>query len=308
MMKTSFNTFAGFTGKVMPEIEEIVSLLSHAGLDGIEINAEIGQFGPKNRHAGLNIPDEEIKKTKQICDRYNLEVSSISAHFSLISSDEEERKRAIREYEKCIDQATMLETKVVHGYSGSPVKRINNEEEEKLWQIFKEGCLEIMDYAKDKEIEFVMEAVITHLVHSYEGVKKMFEVINRDDLYLNLDPCHLYMSGPADAPQKVIDEFGKRIKHVHIHDAVGAGSFKWEGFKEKKEATWENMRPFGLGEIDWLDIIRRLKNQRFDGFLSFDYGPGLEGYLPGYKYYIEIVAKAYNDFIKEIITKVNEQN
>ncbi len=320
-MKTCFNTFAGFTGRIMPDIEEVVSLLSRAGLDGIEINAEIGPFGPKNRHAGLDISNEQIEKTRKICEHYNLEVSSIAAHFSFISPDEKEREGAIREHKRCIDQGIILGTKVVHGYSGSPMKRIDDQGEEELWQIFKKGCLEVLDYAKDKGIEFAIEPVITHLVHSYESAKRMFEVIDRDDLYLNLDPCHLYLSGPSDAPQKVIEEFGEKIKYVHIHDAVGADSFKWERFKkreenrgitgfkwgklrEKKESAWENMRPVSLGEIDWLDIIRRLKEKGFDGFLSYDYGPRPEGYLHSYRYHIEILAKAYNDFIKGIINRV----
>ena len=56
---------------------------------------------------------------------------------------------------------------------------------EKAWVSIK-GCIKILDYARDKGVDFGMEAVITHLIHGYESVKKMFEVINRDAPYSTL--------------------------------------------------------------------------------------------------------------------------
>ena len=302
MMKTAFNTNSGLSGYTMPSLKEIIEIISRAGLDGIELNAEIF-FGPKNRHAGLDISDEQIKETKKLCKNYGLKVSSIGAHFSFLSKDPKMRERNLREYKKCIDQAVILGAEVVHGFSGGPGKNQIGDEEE-LWRIFKSGCTEVLDYAKDKGIMFGIEPVITHLVYNYDSVKKMFEVINRGDLYLNYDPCHLYMSEPANGHLKMIDEFGEKIIHVHTHDAVGMAEFNWEDFIKKDKVTWENMRPFGCGEIDWKQVVKSLKKKGFDGFLSFEYG--IQGwYVPGYKFYIETVAKSYNHLMKQIITQVS---
>ena len=57
------------------------------------------------------------------------------------------------------------------------------------------------------------------------------------------------MSEPANSHLKVIDKFGERIKHVHIHNAVRMGSSIWQKFKKTREARWENRRSFDLGEI-----------------------------------------------------------
>lgn len=76
-----------------------------------------------------------------------------------------------------------------------------------MWRIFKCGCTEVLDYAKDKGIMSGIEPCIPHLVHGYDSLRKMFEVIDRDDLYLNCDFCYLRMSEPANGHLKVIDEF-----------------------------------------------------------------------------------------------------
>lgn len=130
------------------------------------------------------------------------------------------REKNLKEYKRCIDQAVILNVDFVHGYSGGIEGPISEEEEKELWNLFKSGLLEVLDYAKEKGVKFGIEGVIHHLVHGYESVKKMFEFINRDDLYLNYDPCHLFISKPEGGHIKVIEEFGEKVKHVHVHDAV----------------------------------------------------------------------------------------
>lgn len=290
-MKTSLITsIYGSKGKIRP-IEELIPAVAQTGIDAIEIFAE-RNYGPKNRHAGLDISDAQIIKTRKLADKYKLKISAVSAHFPLISKTAGLRRQYIDEYKKCIDQAVMLGTDFVHGFSGDPdTKNKIVRDEDKAWGLFRDGCLEILDYAKKKKIAFGMEPVINHLVHGLASCEKMFDVVGRDDLYINYDPSHLYLCGPASDPVTFIRKHGRRIKHVHIHDAFGANVFNWAKYQKTLEPIWTNFKAPGMGEIDLAKIVAELKKAGYRGYLSIEcIGSGYE--------IIDYVTWHYNRMIK----------
>jgi sugar phosphate isomerase/epimerase len=293
-MKTSLITsIYGQRGQIRP-IEELIPTVAQTGIDAIELFAE-QNYGPKNRHAGLDVPLAQIKKTKKLADKYKLKISSISAHFPLISQTPKLQRLYINEYKKCIDQAVILETNFVHGFSGDPdTKNTIVRDEDRAWSIFREGCIEILDYAQARKISFGMEPVINHLVHGLKSCEKMFEVVGRNDLYINYDPSHLYLCGQATDPFTFIKKYAKRIKHVHIHDAFGAGIFNWTRYKKTLEPIWTNFKAPGMGEIDLAKIVATLKKSGYDGYLSIEcIGSGYE--------VIDYITWHYNRMMKQFL-------
>lgn len=269
-MKTSLITsIYGKKGEIRP-IEEMIPAVKAAGVDAIEVFAE-RNYGNKARHAGLDISNDQIGKTKKLCDKYGLKISSISAHFPMIAETKELREEYIREYKKCIDQAVILGTPFVHGFSGDPdVKNPIVRDEKAAWERFREECLKVLDYARERGIEFGIEAVVNHLVHGYASIDKMFAVVGRDDLYLNYDPIHIYLCGQKDDHIKTIRAYGNKIKHVHIHDGFGAGSFVWENYKKTLEPQWSNFKAPGMGELNLKEIVSELEKAGYDGYLSIE--------------------------------------
>ena len=297
-MKTSLITsIYGRPGTIRP-IEELIPAVAETGIDAIEVFAE-RNLGPKVRHAGLDIPDEQIRRTKALCDEYGLGVSAISAHFPLISEDPALRAEYIAEYKKCIDQAVVLGASFVHGFSGDPDARNKMvRDEATVWRILRQGCIEVLDYAREKKIAFGMEAVVNHLVHGLESCERMFELVNRDDLYVNYDPSHFYLSGRATDPITFIQRHGRRIRHVHVHDAFGAGSFNWQEYTKTLEPTWSNFKAPGMGEIDLKAIIEELKRIGYDAYLSIEHvGSGYE--------IIDYVAWHYHRMMKQYLQGEN---
>ncbi len=265
----------GERGKIR-DIESIIQAAARIGLDAIELFAE-KNLGDRIRHAGLNTTDEEIEKTRKLADQYQLHISSICAHFSLIQDDKKERELSLREYKKCIDQAVVLGTDFVHGFSGIPEPQMAHDENF-LWRVFCEGACEILDYAGSRNIQFGMEPVIHHLVHSLGTLDQMFERMKRDDLFINYDPVHLYLSGAQGDPVATIRKYGHKIKHVHVHDGHGPGSFHWDQFVQTLKQEWNNFDPPGMGELNWGAILVELKKAGFDGYLSLEHIG--DGYTP----------------------------
>jgi sugar phosphate isomerase/epimerase len=276
-MKTSLITSIYADRSGIRDIRELIPAVAKTGIDAVEIFAE-RNHGRTVRHAGLDISDEQIALTRQLCDRYGLAISSISAHFPLISENAALRAEYLCEYKKCIDQAVMLGTPFVHGFSGDPDTRNPLvREEAAAWRLFREGCVEVLDYAQSKGIAFGMEPVVNHLVHGLASTQKMFDVVGRDDLYINYDPIHLYLSGQASDPITFVKMFGERIRHVHIHDGLSAGVFCWQSFLKTLEPDWTHFAPPGMGELDLPAIVAALTEAGYDGFLSIEcIGSGYE--------------------------------
>lgn len=295
-MKTSFLSSA-YRGPVTLPLDEVIPAVAAAGLDAIEITAE--GFG-RNRHAGLDFTTQELERARELCERFGLHVSAVSAHFPLTSISEEKRAFYLAEYKASIDQAVVLGTDFVHGYSGTlPRPVLWDEDEDRIWQVFREQLIAVLDYAAERGVKFGIEPVITMLVRDYATCQRMFELVDRDDLYLNYDPAHLYCCGSMTDAVRVIRDFGSRIRHVHAHDAVGEGYFDWKAYRRVLLFDWSKpFRPTFMGEIQWDTVLRELRAVGYDGYLSYEYPVG---YVESYKYYIGYAAMHYNSRMKELI-------
>lgn len=293
-MKTSLITsIYGRKGEIRP-IEELIPAVAATGADAIELFAE-RNYGPANRHAGLSIPDEQVRKTGELAARHGLAISAVSAHFPMIATDPALRAEYLAEYKKCIDQAAMIGVPFVHGFSGDPdAANPIVRDEPKAWELLRETCLEVLDHAAKRGVEFGMEPVVNHLVHGLASCEKMFETVGRDDLYINYDPIHLYLAGKADDHLTFIRRHGRRIKHVHVHDGFGPGSFDWQQYQRTLEPKWTNFKAPGMGELDLPRIIDELRRAGYDGYLSIEHiGSGYE--------IVDYVTWHYNRMIKGML-------
>ena len=77
-----------------------------------------------------------------------------------------------------------------------------------------------------------------------------------ETFWVNFDPSHIIVQG--DEPARIPDELGDKIRHVHLKD--GDGRFPEFSFP-----------PLGQGQIDFADLVRRLRNAGYDGALSVEY-------------------------------------
>ena len=113
-----------------------------------------------------------------------------------------------------------------------------------------------MKVAAECKVYLVVEAVVGQMAHDYYSTLELMRRFDSQYLALTLDPSH-YLLHRNDIPW-AIRQWGDKIKHVHLKDAVGhpgefgidflfpilgEGAIDWNGFFK------------ALDDIDYKEVI-----------------------------------------------------
>ena len=74
-------------------------------------------------HVTPDLSSDERAEIRRLASDHDIELSSISAHVSLVESESEARQSNLDFMKGCIDLALDLGTNVVHGLAGNPCSR-----------------------------------------------------------------------------------------------------------------------------------------------------------------------------------------
>jgi len=97
-------------------------------------------------------------------------------------------------------------------------------------------------------------------------------------LYLNFDPSHLVWLGID--PLAVLPAYAERVMHVQAKDIevdatarnrYGVFSRVVDRAADPWRSGWWRYRIPGLGEVDWRQLVDRLDDGGFDGFVSVEH-------------------------------------
>lgn len=230
---------------------EVCRRAREAGYAAIEVNAE--RLPWAEPHVTPSTPRSTIEEYVEQCRRSQLSVSSICAHVPLVHVQAEHRRSAIAYVEGCIDLAPTFNTSVVHVLSGPPHDELTQAEN---WTSFCEAMSSLAGYAQERGIRLAVEAIVGHVCADLGHLQQLSAEIKGLPIYVNFDPSHFIVQGID--PARVIEQVGDRIVHVHMKD--GKGRFSQYAFP-----------PLGEGEIDFVDLIRRLRTTGYRGVLSVEY-------------------------------------
>jgi sugar phosphate isomerase/epimerase len=89
-----------------------------------------------------------------------------------------------------------------------------------------------------------------------DDLRPLFEAAPR--LLFHLDVGHAHMSRAPGEPNRtadLLDAFGDRLAHVHIHDNLGLDDLHL---------------PLGVGSVDWPQIARLLRGAGYDGTVTIE--------------------------------------
>jgi sugar phosphate isomerase/epimerase len=253
-MRFAFNSVAFHRSA----LDAVVPLIAELGYDGIELNAETLPWATPHVTPGLTRGDRH--HLQQLLRGCRLPVSSISAHINFLSPEPRARQEAIAFVNGCIDLACDLEARVVHGLTGSPPRDLPCEI---AWEWLLTGMQACIDHAGTRGVTFAIEPVVNMLVCDSASMRRLTEQLGDSRLKVNFDPSHLQVHG--DDPVRAVREFGLDIVHVHLKDAAG---------------TPENYEfpPLGQGRVDFVGVLRALKDVGFTEFLSIEYEANAFGY------------------------------
>lgn len=252
--KIGFMASLGFSQ--MPP-EEVLKILSEVGYKGVEWT--LSHLDPRKKSL------EEIRKVVELTHQYNMEVSEVVVQQDLVTLNEDLRKRRISLVLQCIELFSEAGIKTINLFTGPApwdpeAPRLHKDiAEGEAWEIVFKAYEEFVSLAEEKKMNLAVEGVFGMLCHDYYTTRVLIDRFDSDYLGVNFDPSHDILYGNFDVGW-IIRKWGKKIKHIHLKDAVGVpkiGKFIFP--------------LLGEGNVDWKSFFSALKEIGYDGFMSVEF-------------------------------------
>lgn len=277
--------------------EEACKLASEMGFEGLEI-ACWGDHMDVRRAA---TDPAYVAERKSILSKYGLQCWALGGHLAgqcvgdvwdkrldnfapadVKGKPEAIRLWAIEEMKYTAQAAKAMGCKIVTGFMGSSIWRFWYSFPQTSDEMIEEGYDEIvalwtpiLDEFKACGVKFALEVHPTEIAFDFYTTRKVFreKFKDNDTLGINFDPSHLIWQGME--PHLFIREFGDKIFHVHIKDAMVnlhgtegiLGSFLTFGDTRR---GWNFVSP-GHGSVNFELIIRELNACGYQGPLSVEW-------------------------------------
>ena len=278
-------------------LEVMCKKAAEFGYDGLELAC----WGD---HMELDKADSQpdyCTAKKELLAKHGLNVWAISNHLSgqltLDPNDDErsddfapkechgdpEAKRtwAIEAQKKAARVARKLGLDVVCGFTGSPIWHLIYSFPPVPAKMIEDGFKRlaevwnpILDVYAEEGVKFALEVHPTEIAFDIVSARRTLEALdNRKEFGFNFDPSHFHWQGVD--PVRFIQEFGDRIYHVHMKDAIitldGKSGILSSYLNFDQPGRGWNFRSLGHGEVDFEGIIRELNFIDYQGPLSVEW-------------------------------------
>jgi sugar phosphate isomerase/epimerase len=287
-----------FTGQWADlDIETMCQKAKDFGYDGLELACWGDHFEVDKADAAY------CKAKRQLLDKYDLQVFSISSHLvgQAICDNIDERhqailpphvwgdgnpegvrKRAAKEMIATARAAKRFGVDVVNGFTGSsiwhllyPFPPIPPAMIDKGYKDFAKRWTPILNQFQKLGVKFALEVHPTEIAFDIASAERALEALDGHPAFgFNYDPSHLGYQGVDYV--EFIHRFSDRIFHVHMKDVgwsatpTDAGVFGGHlDFGDRRRA-WD-FRSLGHGNIDFEEIIRALNRINYQGPLSVEW-------------------------------------
>ncbi len=132
----------------------------------------------------------------------------------------------------------------------------------------------ILDVFAECGVKFALEVHPTEIAFDIITAQRAVEALDgREEFGFNFDPSHLLWQGVD--PVEFIREFGDRIYHVHMKDAIvkldGRNSILASHLEFGDPKRGWDFRSLGRGGVNFEEIIRALNDVGYEGPLSVEW-------------------------------------
>lgn len=132
--------------------------------------------------------------------------------------------------------------------------------EGQAWDMVRAAFDLLVPLAEETGVDLAVEGVFGHLVHDYYTTLELLRHYDSPRLGINFDPSHGILMG-NDIPW-VVRQWGSRIRHIHLKDAVGRPGMFGETF----------IFPLlGEGQVPWAAFFVALDDIDYRGHLSVEF-------------------------------------
>jgi sugar phosphate isomerase/epimerase len=191
------------------------------------------------------------------------------------------RQRAAEEIRNTARAAAAFGVGVVNGFTGSPIWHVLAMFPPVPPQMIEDGYREfadrwnpILDVFDEVGVKFALEVHPSEIAYDFWTTHRTLQAINRRPAFgINFDPSHLYWQ--MVDPVLFIHEFGDRIYHVHVKEAVRVldgrnGILGSHLFFGDHRRGWDFVSP-GRGGVPFERVFRALNAIGYTGPLSIEW-------------------------------------
>lgn len=263
-------------------LDELAGWAAGEGFAALEIACWPLETGDRRRYAGVTHIDVDgldadgARAIRAGLDRYGLEISALAYYPNNLDPDLAVRSAAHDHLRRVILAAEALEVPLVGTFIGRDPSRSVGDSLEDVGRTWPD----LVRFAGQHGVTIVIENCPMifsadewpggkNLAYSPAIWRRLFEIVDADNFGLNLDPSHLVWQ--MIDYERVVREFGPRIRHVHAKDMEIDRDGLYEHGVMAAGVGWQVPRLPGLGEIRWDRFIAALYRAGYDGAISIEH-------------------------------------
>jgi sugar phosphate isomerase/epimerase len=221
-----------------------IQWMAEAGLDFVDLTIE-----PPGA-AWWQVNPKAIREKLQ---EHDLPVVGHTAYYLPIGSPFTSiRKATIEELKKCLDVFAFVGAKWMNVH---PDRQQHLHEREDIISYNIETFSELLPIARNLGVGIMVENVPVHF-NSVEQLGELLDPLPELGLHLDIGHCNLRGSLTGNSYEEIIEVYGSRLKHVHLHDNKGG--------------TADLHLPLGTGNVDLFGCVRALKSVGYDETITLE--------------------------------------
>ncbi len=231
----------GAMNNPMIDVVEQIELFSDLGFDFLDLTLE-----PEETYSG----SVRIGRVAKALEQAGMTAVGHTAWYLPIASPFPEfRAVALREFERCMRVFRDLGVKrmSLHPYTHVP---LHDDEWVTAQNI--EALARLVDLGKRLKVGVMLE----NMPH-FSRVTQLGPILEAvPDAEMLLDVGHANIETPYNRSEELLAHFGSRLAHVHVSDNRGGHD--------------DMHLPLGVGNINWLWVVRLLKNVSYDDTVTIE--------------------------------------
>lgn len=206
----------------------------------------------------LDADAADVKAYRQAAERADIRIAEVGAWSNPISSDAEERRKAIVNCQKHLDLAERIGAGCCVNIAGSRGKKWDGPDEKNLseetFDLIVATVKEIIDAVKPAHAAYALETMPWIFPHSIEDYERLVKAIDRKGFAVHLDFVNLIASpdlyyGHVGMMEDAVKRLGPFIRSFHAKDIL---------LREHLTVHLDEVRP-GLGGLNYRAFFRIMK-------------------------------------------------